>query len=329
MRKIGLNKEHATINPASLETLIDQMTKGSNHHPRDTSFRLTVSEWAEPAHITFGFPGRYLKKLNTNVVTEDGENLKMDHGVIVLPDNKIIKVKSAMDVEQQTQLPDDPKIKKIFNYVVNKIHETNLPAVPIIITSEDPGSNVIDYEVYNHVMRVHYIIVTPEKISKRLNILRDIVETRREFTVDEVLNFTYIAIFVKTDAKEIMEETAILFSRFPKISPNLKIDVHQVLKKMILHHFRDDLKKAKELLYMITINFTNEEVDKMNAYEREIYEKDEEITRITRINEEKDDEIGRITRINEEKDDVINKKDNEINRLNEEIEKLKNNKKSS
>ena len=50
-----------------------------------------------------------------------------------------------------------------------------------------------------------------------------------------------------------------------------------------------------------TINFTNEEVDKMNSYEREIYAKNQEITR----------------------------KDKEISKLTEELNNLKNNKKSS
>ena len=136
------------------------------------------------------------------------------------------------------------------------------------------------------------------------------MKNRRDFTIDEV--FAYVAIFVKTDAKEIIEETALLFSRFPKINPDLKIDVHQVLKKMILYHFQDDLDKAEELLCLITTNFTNEEVDKMNSYEKEIYAKDQEITRIT-----------------EEKDQEISKKDQEISRLTEELNNLKNNKKGS
>ena len=110
-----------------------------------------------------------------------------------------------------------------------------------------------------------------------------------------------------------MERTAILSSRFPKIDQDLKIDLHQVLKKMILFHFQDDLKKAEELLYLITINFTDEDVDKMNSYEREIYAKDQEITR-------KDQEITR-------KDQEITKKDLEISRLTEKLNELnKNNK---
>ena len=125
-----------------------------------------------------------------------------------------------------------------------------------------------------------------------------------DILVVEVLNFAYIAIFVKSDAKELMElieETALLFSRFSKINPDLKIDIHQVLKKMILYHFQDDSNKARELLCLITINFTNEEVDKMNSYEREIYAKNQKITR----------------------------KDKEISKLTEELNNLKNNKKSS
>ena len=316
MKKINMTPEKATKNQRNIKALIDQIMQGSNHHPKDSSFRLTVSGWPKPSHTTFDFPGKYLKKLDTNVVTEDGRNLEMDHGMIVLPDEGIIKIKSAVDVEHQSKLPDDSKIEAIFSYTVSKTHETNLPTTPVIITNEDPGSDVVDYEVFNHVMRVHYLIVSPEKISKRLNILRDIVENRRDFTVDEVLNFAYIAIFVKSDAKELMEETALLFSRFPKINPDLKIDVHQVLKKMILYHFQDDLNKARELLCLITINFTNKEVDKMNSYEREIYAKKQAITRIT---EEKDQEITRITE----------EKDKEISKLTEELNNLKNNKKSS
>ena len=148
------------------------------------------------------------------------------------------------------------------------------------------------------------------------------------------MNFTYIAILVKIDAKEIMEKIVILFSRFPKIDHDLKIDLHQVLKKMILYHFQDDLNKAKELLCLITINFTSKEVDRMNSYEREIYAKDQEISRITeekdqeisRLTEEKDREISRITEDYQEMSRLTEEKDQEISRLTEELNKLKNGK---
>ena len=166
MKKINMIHEQATKNQTNLKALIDQIMRGSNHHPKDSSFRLTVSGWPKPSHATFDFPGKFLKKLNTQVVTEDSRNLEMDHGMIVLPDGEIIEIKSAVDVEHQSRLPDDSKIEVIFLYTVSKTHETNLPITPVIITNEDPGSDVVDYEVFNHVMRVHYLIVSPEKISK-------------------------------------------------------------------------------------------------------------------------------------------------------------------
>ena len=129
-------------------------------------------------------------------------------------------------------------------------------------------------------------------------------------------NIAYIAIFVKTDAKEIMEEIAVLFSRFPRISPDLKIDVCQVLKKMILYHFQDDLNKTQELLYLITMNFTDEEVDKMNSYEREIYAMSREIARVT---EEKDKVII-------QQGQVIIQQCQKIRELSEKVGKLENSK---
>ena len=96
MKKIKIVHEQATGNRANLKTLIDQIMSGPNPHPKDSSFRLTVSGWAKPSHGTFDFQGKYLKKLDTNVVTEDGRNLEMDHGIVVLPDGGIIKVKSEL-----------------------------------------------------------------------------------------------------------------------------------------------------------------------------------------------------------------------------------------
>ena len=86
--------EKATKNQRIIKALIDQIMQGSNHHPKDSSFRLTVSGWPKPSHTTFDFPGKYLKKLDTNVVTEDGRNLEMDHGMIVLPMEESLKIGS-------------------------------------------------------------------------------------------------------------------------------------------------------------------------------------------------------------------------------------------
>ena len=58
MKKIKIVHEQATGNRANLKTLIDQIMSGPNPHPKDSSFRLTVSGWAKPSHGTFDFQGK-------------------------------------------------------------------------------------------------------------------------------------------------------------------------------------------------------------------------------------------------------------------------------
>ena len=55
MKKINMPPEKATKNQTNLKALIDQIMQGSNHHPKDSSFRLTVSGWPKPSHTTFDF----------------------------------------------------------------------------------------------------------------------------------------------------------------------------------------------------------------------------------------------------------------------------------
>ena len=65
--------------------------------------------------------------------------------------------------------------------------------------------------------------------------------------------FAYIAIFVKDEySKEIMIEISQLFSQINQIEPDLELDIHQILKKMIKEHFKDDENKCRELLTMIS-----------------------------------------------------------------------------
>jgi len=65
--------------------------------------------------------------------------------------------------------------------------------------------------------------------------------------------FAYITIFVKEEySKEIMIEISQLFSQINQIEPDLELDIHHILKKMIKEHFNDDKNKCMELLTMIS-----------------------------------------------------------------------------
>uniref|UniRef100_UPI0038908CDE hypothetical protein n=1 Tax=Methanobrevibacter sp. TaxID=66852 RepID=UPI0038908CDE len=47
-------------------------------------------------------------------------------------------------------------------------------------------------------------------------------------------------------------EISQLFSQINQIEPDLELDIHHILKKMIKEHFKDEENKCRELLTMIS-----------------------------------------------------------------------------
>ena len=137
-KNIKLTNNQPTILAKNIDVFVEEMIEQSVYHSRDGSFRLITSRRSSASHVVFEFPGKYGQALNTDVHTEDGRNLKMDYAEMINPDDTI-KIKSNLNVEQQSELPDDDKIDSILYYGVDLTHETNLPTILIIITHQDPG----------------------------------------------------------------------------------------------------------------------------------------------------------------------------------------------
>lgn len=115
--------------------------------------------------------------------------------------------------------------------------------------------------------------------------------------------FAYIAIFTKQ--KETMERLVYLFSEINQMEPNLELDLHQILKKMIKFHFRENENKIKELLTMISESIFQKNLEGLTYKERteiQIKEKDRKL---------------------KEKDQKLKKENKENQKLKKEIEKLK------
>ena len=129
--------------------------------------------------------------------------------------------------------------------------------------------------------------------------------------------FAYIAIFTKQ--KETLERLSYLFSQIDQMEPNLQLDLHQVLKKMIKFHFRDDKNKIRELLTMISESIFQKNLEGLTYKERteiQMKEKDQKLKEQGIKLEEKDHKL-------EEKDLKLKEKDKENQKLKKEIGKLK------
>lgn len=291
------------------EKLIDNMMKETNHNPRDYCFRYIVSMYPKEVHDAFDFPGEYMDNLKVEVFTEDGRNLKMDCAQLVMPKGDIT-CKSTINVEHQTYPIHDEKVGTIYDYKLFLIHKTNIPSNSIVMTNKDLGKEIINCETHDQLFKLHVEVATKEKISKRLKILKDIEKSNLELPRKEAMYFAYISIFTdEKNAKEDMEEIAKIFSKIDKIESNLELHIHQVLKKMIKFHFRDDENKCRELIIMIS---------------ESIFQKNLEGLTYKEISEIRMDELNQQMK---QKDKQMKEIENENQQLKQQLKELKQQKK--
>ena len=310
----------------TLEKLVTQMIEESNNNPRDYCFRYIVNTYPKAVHDAFDFPGEYVNNLKLDVYTEDGRNLEMDCAQLIMPKGEIT-CKSTINVEHQTY-PIREKVGSIYDYKLYLIHKTNIPSNSIVMTNIDPGKDEIFCKSHDQIFKLKVNVVTREKISKRLKILNNKIKNKKGLTQKEAMYFAYIAIFTKQ--KETMERLSYLFSQIDQMEPNLQLDLHQVLKKMIKFHFRDYKNKIRELLTMISESIFQKNLEGLTYKERteiQMKEKDQKLKEQGIKLEEKDEKLKEQGIKLEEKDQKLEEKDLKLKEKNKENQKLKKEKK--
>ena len=315
--------------------LIESMMNEQNHNPRDYCFRNIVQKYPKAVHEAFDFPGEYVDNLKVDVFTNDGRNLTMDCAHMVMPKGDIV-CQSTINLEHQNYPLTDKKIESIYEYKLFMVHKTGIPSHTIIMTNDSGMKrNFLYSKSHGMFFQIHTKVVTYEEISKRLTILKDIVENRRTLPQKEAMYFPYIAIFVEEKySKKIIMELSELFSQITYIEPSIGLDIHQVLKKMIKECFQDDENKCKELLTMISESIFQKNLEGLTYKERaeiemadlnqrlelrdqQLEQKDQQIVQIT---QQKNQQLEQIT---QQKNQQLEQAENENNELRKEIEQLK------
>lgn len=275
-----------------LETLVDKMMVEPNHNPRDYSFRFFVNEYPEAVHEAFDFPGKYKRKLDLNMLTATNRPLEMDCAQLIDPKDNITCT-STINVEHQTY-PIENKIDAIYDYKIGLIHQNNIPSNSVVMTNMDLGGESILCESHDQTFKLRVNRVTFEKISKRIKILNDKIENNQKLSLNELMYFAYIAIFVdENHAKDTMEKLSLLFAEIGQIDFTVELDLHQILKSMIKFHFRDDEDFCKEMLIMISKSLYS------NDYEGLTYKERSEL-QIKELNQQLDEKDLQIEHLLEE-----------------------------
>lgn len=295
----------------TLEELVDRMLSEQNHNPRDQCFRFVVNNYPKAVHDAFDFPGEYVKKLGLDILTDDNRKLGMDCAQLIMPKGDIT-CKSTINVEHQTY-PIEDKVDAIYDYKIGLIHQNNIPSNSIIMTNMDLGEENILCKSHDQIFNLKINRVTIEEISKRLKILNDKIENNQKLSLNELMYFAYIAIFVdENHAKDTMEKLSLLFAEIGQIDFTVELDLHQILKSMIKFHFRDDEDFCKEMLIMISKSLYS------NDYEGLTYKERSEL-QIKELNQLLDETSQQL----DERNQQLDEKDLQIEHLLEENKKLK------
>ena len=293
----------------SLEELVKQMMMEPNPNPRDQCFKDIVNTYPEAVHKAFDFPGQYKEKLGLEILTADNRQLKMDCAQLIEPKGDIT-CKSTINVEHQTY-PIKNKIDAIYDYKIGLIHKNNIPSTSIVMTNLDLGGDDILCESHDQKFRLRVNRVTIEKISKRLKILKYKIKNNQELSLEELMYFPYIAIFVdEKHSKEIMGELTKLFPQINQINPSIELDIHQHLKNMIKFHFKDNKTKCKEMLTMLSETLYSNDYEGLTYKERtqlqikgmnkELQQKNQQIEQKDQQIEQKNQQIEQLLKENKE-----------------------------
>ena len=114
-------------------------------------------------------------------------------------------------------------------------------------------------------------------------------------------------------------EISQLFSQINQIEPDLELDIHHILKKMIKEHFKDDEIKCRGLLTMISKSIFKKNLDGLTYKEKteiRMNELNQQIEQQEHQLEQKDQQI-------EQQEHQLEQQDEENKKLKKEIEQLK------
>lgn len=312
--KFNSNYNHNTrYNLKKIKKIVDGMMKEKvNPQTLDFLFRYNTRNYPKTSHDELELPGKFNEIKDSAVFIINDTAKQMDYLETIKPDNKMVQREAANNVEQQTGILNDPKIKDIFDYCLYTTIQLKKPCYAIVVTDYDYEKEYEDYVVEGFSFRIYFRIYNKNRIYKLLNMLKRKDYSKVELSNRDYIRFIYCLIFAKKEfAKEIIEELTYLFATIEKIKFVHQLDLHLALKMMIKFRFKDDLTRKEELLTMITKSVHESKHDEVTGYEvkqKSVEELKNELNIKERIISQKDNIIT-------EQDNIITEKDNRIKKL--------------
>ena len=206
--------------------------------------------------------------------------------MLVEPDNETLFEKILINVEFQSTRVTKDKIQTMFDYKdYSKIYY-GLPVLTVVvITNEYEYSEKEYYKVVSDIFKPVYIHMNDEKVNENL---KNIEKNIDRLSDDEALDMVLLPMFAsEKQACKVTEKIVNLFRKNKSLKGTFRNDIAFALSIMVRKYF-DLTEKGKELLNMMNPEVTDSRMKDVieyevnyaiKAYEKEIEEKDKELTK--------------------------------------------------
>lgn len=263
------------------------------HNHMDISTKYAFIKLSEIIHHYFKLDGEYIHPIETEVITINKRNLRMD--IAYLRSENIIN-----NIENQSSPINLEKLEIIAEYAKFLLINNDSLIDSIIISKVNPKYCKKEIHLTKTlILRPLYIYKSSDEILKRLNNMTDKVSNNEKLTYDDACEWAIPTLSQDDIALYITKEVCKQIKKDKSINEKLKTDICFILKIMIDKNIKNP-KTKKELLEMINMEkrktaleyIIQQETQKLQKNNIELKEKYDEIKVDKEELKEKYDEIN-------------------------------------
>lgn len=226
------------------------------HKPFDFAFNIMYNEFPEEFLELIKAPGKFRRKANVDAYVGNGDKSRMDVSYIADPDYKTVFRRSVSNGEHQSTPVDDAKLEIIGDYMVQQVHDENLPPLSWVASHIPKEKHKTEFEYSpSLIIRPIFLDLGEEDNKKRLSSARNIISQQDYIGIKDALNLGVISLFApRHRAREITEEVVQLYVKIAgQLSKKLEYTVYSVLCAMV-DAFFDDENEYERVILMLNEN---------------------------------------------------------------------------
>ena len=268
------------------------------HHLNDRTMKYKTMAQARRQHEYLGLPGHYIALYPNEIVFPNMNAGRVDSYYAATGNLLINLEEESDDIGPKTS-------SKLGNYAIFGDYFYSRRMYTAVICHKDPKKEFEFFERAPSIfIKLHYIYFPQEELWEKYENVINKVEQKEELSEMEALDIAFIPKFISKEyAQYVTDSMTVAFRDAIIEDEKLKMDVGVILGGMILKHFKNMDKQAKllERINMRQIKTDIEKLvhdefgDELDAKDREIEKKDNEINKLNQYKNESKNKLKELS----------------------------------